>query len=249
MRTSMTFRAAAAVIAAALAGFLLSASPADAAEPAWTKNCKTLRAKFPNGLGKVLAVDVTTGTPVTNFTRSNKKFKKARKANSSLDGDRDKIACELSPGSRSGSGGSGGSGGGPSCAAQAVSATVTNARAVILQETNQYRAANGAAPVQLNECLNTVAQNWAAHMAATGTQQHNILQHPYYYEQYPAGWTSAGENIAWGPNTNASNVVDNWIASPAHAANLRDPAFTHLGVGYAQGGPNVNSFVQNFAAY
>jgi len=57
-------------------------------------NCTNFNEKFPHGVGKKNAVDHTSGTPVTTFVHSNKKFFAAINKNSDLDRDNDKIACE-----------------------------------------------------------------------------------------------------------------------------------------------------------
>jgi Excalibur calcium-binding domain len=54
------------------------------------RNCKALNARYPHGVGRWGARDHTSGTPVTNFKRSNILYRQ----NSHLDRDNDKIACE-----------------------------------------------------------------------------------------------------------------------------------------------------------
>lgn len=44
---------------------------------------------------------------------------------------------------------------------------------------------------------------------------------------------SAGENIAWGQRT-PEQVMDAWMNSPGHRANILRETFTHIGVGYYQ---------------
>lgn len=87
----------AAMAATVMMGSLLvvpaTAEPA-VAKPGWTKNCTALNKKYPHGLGKKNATDKTKGTPVTNFKRSTKLYKKAMKYNKGLDRDKDGIACE-----------------------------------------------------------------------------------------------------------------------------------------------------------
>jgi len=70
----------------------MSMSPAAAAVS--YKNCTSLQKTFPHGVGKAKAKDKTSGTPVTNFKHSTKKYKKAVRANDDLDRDGDGIACE-----------------------------------------------------------------------------------------------------------------------------------------------------------
>ena len=57
-------------------------------------NCTNFNEKFPHGVGRKTALDHTSGTPVTTFLRSNKKYAAAINKNSDLDRDKDKIACE-----------------------------------------------------------------------------------------------------------------------------------------------------------
>ncbi len=84
---------AAAVVLAA--GGLVVTSPATAAEQARIyDNCTKYNNKFPHGVGKRHAHDQTSGTPVTNFKRSNTKYRRAMRHNSDLDRDGDKIVCE-----------------------------------------------------------------------------------------------------------------------------------------------------------
>jgi hypothetical protein len=49
---------------------------------------------YPHSVGKVGARDHTSGTPVTNFKRSNALYTKAMLKNRGLDRDKDGIACE-----------------------------------------------------------------------------------------------------------------------------------------------------------
>ena len=77
---------------------IFAAVPAQAAQhvtsvaTATARNCATLHAKYPHGVGRPGAHDKTksrTG-PVTNFTRNKTAYLK----NKSLDRDHDGIACE-----------------------------------------------------------------------------------------------------------------------------------------------------------
>jgi len=53
-------------------------------------NCKALNARYPHGVGRFGARDHTSGTPVTNFRRSNRLYRQ----NKARDRDHDGIACE-----------------------------------------------------------------------------------------------------------------------------------------------------------
>jgi hypothetical protein len=62
--------------------------------PAKWKNCTVVNRRFPHGVGRLLAHDKTSGTPVTNFKRSTLLYNVAMRYNRSLDRDKDGIACE-----------------------------------------------------------------------------------------------------------------------------------------------------------
>ncbi len=75
-----------------VAALCLSA-PSSQAGRLWD-NCTTYNVKYPHWMGERYAVDQTSGTPVTTFLRSDKKYKKAMRINPDLDRDGDKTACE-----------------------------------------------------------------------------------------------------------------------------------------------------------
>jgi uncharacterized protein YkwD len=47
----------------------------------------------------------------------------------------------------------------------------------------------------------------------------------------------AGENLAWGsgPYGQAQEIVQEWLASPEHRANLLRPGFSRIGIGIVRG--------------
>ena len=57
--------------------------------------------------------------------------------------------------------------------------------------------------------------------------------------------TYAGENIAAGQGS-ASEVMEAWMNSPGHRANILEGAFDHIGVGYQAGGTYRKNWVQLF---
>lgn len=85
-----------------------------------------------------------------------------------------------------------------------------------------------------------VILNRAALAHATDMAQHGYLAHEGRDGSTPADrvtragyrWRSVGENIASGPTTPEA-VVDGWIRSPHHCANLMAPHFTEMGIAYS----------------
>ena len=94
-----------------------------------------------------------------------------------------------------------------------------------------------APPVRLSGTLGGVALGHAADMA-----QHNYFEHQDLAGRSPADRVRAvgyqeklvGENIAYGPKT-ADEVVQGWLDSPGHCANIMDPRFAEMGIAYAAG--------------
>jgi hypothetical protein len=75
--------------------FAAAQSPSAAApNPHLWDNCTHYNHKYPHGVGKRHAHDHTSGTPVTNFLHSTRKYRIAMRHNSDLDRDGDGIACE-----------------------------------------------------------------------------------------------------------------------------------------------------------
>ena len=81
-------------VAAGLIVLSASASAARDAIPYRWKNCTIVNQRFPHGVGRVGAHDRTSGTPVTNFRRSNRLYREAMRYHPGLDRDKDGIACE-----------------------------------------------------------------------------------------------------------------------------------------------------------
>ncbi len=121
----------------------------------------------------------------------------------------------------------------------ASAATSTDVVAIV----NSARADAGLGPLVQTAALDSVAQAWAAKMGATGTFAHSSLD--WRASQLPAGWTSNGENIAYGFST-PTQVMAAWMGSAGHRANILRSNFTTVGIGYV---PDGNYWVQVFAGY
>jgi uncharacterized YkwD family protein len=102
---------------------------------------------------------------------------------------------------------------------------------------NEERIQAGLLPLSRLEILFEVAE-----IKALDMRDNNYFDHvsPTYgtpgqmLTQYGVEWTAYGENIAAGQRTPAA-VMEAWMNSPGHRANILSPKFTHLGVGYAPG--------------
>lgn len=130
----------------------------------------------------------------------------------------------------------------------------TNFRQTLLQCLNEARAANGVSrPLVLSAQLNRgVAQPWTDHMATTLVLQHN----PNLAKEVSAqgiAWKAIGENIGWisgvtGARAAARQLCSLWLASPGHRANILNPSFSLIGIGYSRSATTTHWSTNDFVA-
>lgn len=98
-----------------------------------------------------------------------------------------------------------------------ASVSVTAADATIDAETNSYRQSRGLAPLVTVAYLNDIA-------AVRANEIVSNFAHPtnwdYMWNMMPSCVTWFGENLAWTTWERPGWPVQNWIASPAHHANM-----------------------------
>lgn len=135
----------------------------------------------------------------------------------------------------------------PATAASSASActplTLTEARARILADVNAARSRVGEKALHANADMNAVALAWSKKQADAEKMAHN----PSYASQIPAGWSAAGENVAFGYSP--TQVTRAWLDSPGHRANILRTAFTHIGIGVACGDNDRPYYTQVFGGY
>ena len=104
--------------------------------------------------------------------------------------------------------------------------------------TNQARTENGLEPLAMSTSLMESAQFKTDDMAATRTLSHDS---PTYgglqniLGRFNISYRAAGENIAVGQRS-PEEVVNAWMNSPGHRANILNRNYTHIGVGYSGDG-------------
>ncbi len=121
----------------------------------------------------------------------------------------------------------------------------------VVELTNLERGFTNAAPLKENALLTKAAQAKARDMAAKG-----YFAHVSPEGKQPWNWLSeagyrygaAGENLAV-RFSESKDVVEAWMASPSHRANIIKPTYREIGVGVAQGmykGSQATFVVQYF---
>jgi uncharacterized protein YkwD len=114
------------------------------------------------------------------------------------------------------------------------------AEARVLQLVNDERAEAGCSPVAANSALRELAEDFSEAMAAQGFFDHTDPAGATPWDRAEAAGISdlGGENIARG-QADAQAVMDAWMDSPGHKANILNCDFRTLGVGvhFGPGGP------------
>ncbi len=114
---------------------------------------------------------------------------------------------------------------------------------------NRERRLNGLEPVVRNTVLEAQARQYACEMIHYGFFDHENpstnTSLPDRAIEFGYEYLVIGENLAAGQRTPAQ-VMEDWMQSPGHAANILDPRFTELGVGVRSGGEYGLYWVQEF---
>lgn len=121
----------------------------------------------------------------------------------------------------------------------------------VLELVNIERANAGVAPLVLDEALCNAANMRAIEMDRTGEFSHT---RPGGRECFTVvdycniGYMMCGENIAAGQPT-PEEVMNSWLGSAGHKANILRPEYTKMGLGYSTGGGGTygHYWAQEFA--
>ncbi|MER5719098.1 CAP domain-containing protein [Streptomyces sp. NPDC002132] len=142
-------------------------------------------------------------------------------------------------GSASGSGGARPRSTGPD--SRSGSASGGGPEAQVLALVNKERASAGCSPVTANDQLTRAADDYSDVMASSGVMSHTGPDGSTMTSRVEAAgyqWSTLGENIARG-QADAASVMESWMNSPGHRANILNCSFKELGVGvhFGDGGP------------
>ncbi|MFN2538543.1 MAG: CAP domain-containing protein [Mycobacteriales bacterium] len=115
----------------------------------------------------------------------------------------------------------------------------------IVRYTNAQRARYGLAPLKVSYCVKGhFADPWARHLAATRALSHQSLT-PIMSTCHG---TAAGENVARA-NVSPGRMVEMWMGSSGHRANILNPRYNYIGVGAVRGSDRYVYAVQDFLRY
>ncbi|MGW5471099.1 CAP domain-containing protein [Streptomyces chartreusis] len=120
--------------------------------------------------------------------------------------------------------------------------------AEVVELTNRERARAGLRPLAADPTLTVAAQSYSADMAARAFYSHTSPEGTQPWDRAAAAGSrmrAIGENIACGQRSPAE-VVEGWMNSPGHRANILKRDFTHIDIGFAGGGPAGTYWTQLF---
>jgi uncharacterized YkwD family protein len=129
-----------------------------------------------------------------------------------------------------------------------ASANIGNYEQQVVDLVNKERAAAGLPALKMNTKLAGVAEKKAEDLRDNNYFDH---QSPTYgspfdmMKQFGITYTAAGENIAKGQKT-PDEVMNGWMNSPGHRANILNAEYTEIGVGYVTDSNGTAYWVQHF---
>lgn len=112
--------------------------------------------------------------------------------------------------------------------------SVTSTQEEILSLVNKERKNQGLSTVELDWQVSRVAQTKSEDMANNNYFSHTSPTYGTPFQMlksFNISYKTAGENIAKGQKT-ASSVMNSWMNSSGHKANILGSSYTRLGVGY-----------------
>jgi uncharacterized protein YkwD len=117
----------------------------------------------------------------------------------------------------------------------AGTANLTRSESALLTVMNEVRVAQGLRPLRADARLEGTARSHSRRMLRTGTFAHGAFTARIRRAGVHA--PRVGENLAWsaGAFARARTIVQMWLASPSHRANLLRPGYRLVGVGAVTG--------------
>ena len=119
-----------------------------------------------------------------------------------------------------------------------LESTVSSYESEVIRLVNEIRQKNDLRPLTANWELSRVARYKSQDMRDNGYFSHNSPTYGTPFQMLSAfglSYRTAGENIAKG-YASPQAVVNGWMNSSGHRANILNGSYTQIGVGYVSGG-------------
>lgn len=139
-------------------------------------------------------------------------------------------------------------------AAPAVTSVVNGVRlngveAALLKRINSVRAARRLPTLTVAPGYTDVARRWSAAQAKRRVLAHNPNARVQLVAAGGAGWRALGENVGFGMN--ADSLFKAYWNSSSHRANMLNPAYRYIGIGWVSlpngTGYNTQNFVSSYS--
>ncbi|MBR4741685.1 MAG: hypothetical protein IK079_02140 [Desulfovibrio sp.] len=115
----------------------------------------------------------------------------------------------------------------------------------VFQRTNDVRTN----PVYFDATLDEIASIRASEVAETFSHTRpNGLPWNSLLKEFGVHWSACAENIAFGQST-AAEVMNSWLHSPGHRANILNESYTHIGIGVTRNHKGQLVWTQIFARF
>jgi uncharacterized protein YkwD len=126
-------------------------------------------------------------------------------------------------------------------AAHPTSARISTVNGATLCLLNAERTKRGLAPLKENAKLDRASVGHSRDMVRRKYFEHGDFAGRIKHSGYLRGASSwgIGENIAWGGGSYSTprSIVNMWMHSPGHRANILNKRFKEIGIGIARGAP------------
>lgn len=175
--------------------------------------------------------------------------------NSLLNGSKNGTSCPKTPSSGGGSSNSSkpsssapSSGNSSAPSTGTGSGTYADFQNQVLQLVNQERTSRGLKALTMDSALNNTATLKSQDMAKLGYFDHTSPTYGSPFDmmkQFGISFRTAGENIAMG-QTSPQQVMDGWMNSSGHRANILNSSYTKIGIGIARNSSGRYYWTQQF---
>lgn len=131
---------------------------------------------------------------------------------------------------------------------ESIEASSSDEANQVLQLVNAERKKQGLSALTLSKELTSIANTKAKDMSVNRYFDHRSPTYGTPFEmlqKFGVSYKSAGENIAAGQKT-PEQVMESWMNSSGHRANILNKSYTELGVGFYAGGSYDTYWVQLF---
>ncbi|WP_229074441.1 CAP domain-containing protein [Actinoplanes sp. DH11] len=122
--------------------------------------------------------------------------------------------------------------------------------AEVVRLVNAERQKAGCSGLESESRLDAAAQKHSELQAEQNSMSHQLPGEASMGDRVTAEgyrWRSVGENVAAG-YPSAASVMDGWMNSPGHKANILNCGYEEIGVGLAKSSSGTQYWTQNFAA-